>query len=300
MRARLLLSEALRSVGANVSTTIAATMTVLIAMFLVGLLIAFGTWARSWSDQQKGELLVKVFFCTESSEQKACPEGEASQAQINTVRAKLESMPELVKSITFVSKNEALDRMRKRTPELVQALPANPLPASEEVEPVRGELVDEIDKALHPLPAGVEKTSYAKKTASRVLQVARVIETVFAIAILMLLFASTLLIANTIRLSIFARRREIEVMKLVGASNWFIRGPFMLEGLICGIVGSLAAILLLIVGKEVALPEILGRLDAADGVSAIPFALNALILLGIGLVLGAAGSGLTMRRFLRV
>ena len=74
----------------------------------------------------------------------------------------------------------------------------------------------------------------------------------------------------------------------------------MLEGLICGLVGSLAAILLLIVGKEVALPDLLGRLDAADGVSAIPFTMNALILLGIGLILGAAGSGLTMRRFLRV
>src|SRR5213079_3479890 len=95
-------------------------------------------------------------------------------------------------------------------------------------------------------PAGVDKTAYGKKTASRILHLARVIETIFLVAIIVLLVASTLLIANTIRLSIFARRREIEVMKLVGATNWFVRGPFMLEGLLCGLVGSLAAIILLL------------------------------------------------------
>ena len=76
-----------------------------------------------------------------------------------------------------------------------------------------------------------------QQTSKRILQVARVIEVVFLVAVIVLLVASTMLIANTIRLSIFARRREIEVMKLVGATNWFVRGPFMLEGLLCGLVG---------------------------------------------------------------
>ncbi len=296
MRFRLLVSEALRSVGANLSTTVASTMTVLIGLFLVGLLIAFGTWARSWSDHTKDQLLVKVFFCTETT----CASGEATPKQINAVRFKLESMDDLVKSVTFVSKEEAFERMEKREPALMKNLPSNPLPASEEIEPVKGEYVEEIDRALHPLPAGVEKTTFGKKTASRVLSVARVIESVFLVAIIVLLGASTLLIANTIRLSIFARRREIEVMKLVGASNWFVRGPFMLEGLICGLLGSLIAVALLLIGKELALPAILGRLDAGSDVQAIPFELNALILVGIGLLVGAVGSGLTMRRFLRV
>ena len=90
-----------------------------------------------------------------------------------------------------------------------------------------------------------------------------------------------MLIANTIRLSIFSRRREIEVMKLVGATNWFVRGPFMVEGLICGLGGSLAAVILLVIGKEVVLPliehsdaTVEGR--ACDGRST----LNALILIG--------------------
>ena len=83
------------------------------------------------------------------------------------------------------------------------------------------------------------------------------IELVFLIAVLVLLGASVLLIANTIRLSIFSRRREIEVMKLVGATNWFVRGPFMLEGLLCGLGGAFAAVVLLILGKEAVLPAII-------------------------------------------
>jgi cell division transport system permease protein len=134
-----------------------------------------------------------------------------------------------------------------------------------------------------------------------VLRLARVIEIFFILAVTLLLAASTLLIANTIRLSIFARRREIEVMKLVGATNWFVRGPFMLEGLLCGIAGAVGAVVLLILGKEIALPSLLaGPLNAGDDVNALSFSLNALILIGTGLILGAAGSGLTIRRFLQV
>src|SRR3712207_2626373 len=122
----------------------------------------------------------------------------------------------------------------------------------------------------------------------------------FLVAVIVLIIASTVLIANTIRLSIFARRREIEVMKLVGATNWFVRGPFMLEGLICGLAGSLAAVILLLLGKELALPAILGQVGDGGDVQALAFWLNALVLLLAGLMLGAAGSGITLRRFLKV
>ncbi len=288
MRLRLLLSEAVRSIGANLSTTFAATVTVLIGMFLLGLFIALGTWVVSWSNHVKKELLVKVFFYP-----------DATPRQINAVRITLQSNDQ-VKSVTFVSAEEALNRMRKRYPELVKNLPSNPLPPSEEVVPKRGEYTESIAKTLSPAPPGVEKVKYGKKTAHRILRVAKVIESIFLVAVLVLLIASTLLIANTIRLSIFARRREIEVMKLVGATNWFVRGPFMVEGLLCGLGGSLAAVILLVLGKEIALPAILGHVNAGSDVRALDFSLNALILIGAGLLLGAAGSGLTLRRFLRI
>jgi cell division transport system permease protein len=288
------MSEALRSVTANLSTTFAATATILIGMFLVGVLIAFGTFARSWSEEKKNELLVEVFYCTESS----C-DREAKPQEINAVRRKLESN-DLVREIDFVPKSEALEIMRKKAPDIVSGLSYNPLPPAHKIIPKKGEYARAIKESLTPPPAGVERVKDGEKTASRILRVSRVIEAVFLIAIVILLVASVLLIANTIRLSIFARRREIEVMKLVGASNWFVRGPFMLEGLLCGLAGSIAAVFLLLLGKEVALPSILGRLDAGSGVEAIAFHLNALILVAIGLFLGAAGSGLTLRRFLRV
>jgi cell division transport system permease protein len=290
MRFRVVLAEAWRSLTASLSTTLAATMTVLIGMFLVGLLIAVGTWAMSWSDDAKGKLLVKVFI-----------KDEASAAQLEAVRVKLESDSQRVRTVRYVSKEEALKRMQKKYPELTESLPGNPLPRSFEVKPTKGEHVEAISASLEPLPPGVDKVTFAKKTAKRVLQVARVFTVLSVLGIIVLLGAATILIGNTIRLSIFARRREIEVMKLVGASNWFVRGPFVLEGMLCALAGSLAAVLLLLLGKELVLPAILNsRSSAESDVHAIAFFWNAAILLGVGLLLGAAGSGITLRRFLRV
>ena len=295
-RARLLVSESLRSLTANLSTTLAATVAVLIGMFLLGLLIAFGTWARSWGDHVKKQLVVHVYYCTETT----CPRsGAANDSQINHVAARLEADPR-VKSVRFVSSAEALQIMRKKAPEIVQNLSSNPLPDAEEVIPKRGEDTEAIARSLSPRPAGVENVKWGKKTAHRILRVARVIELIFLTGVILLVAASTLLIGNTIRLSIFARRREIEVMKLVGATNWFVRGPFMLEGLLCGLLGSLLAVLLLVLGKEFALPTILGHVRAGADVKAIAFTMNALILVITGLLLGVAGSGLTLRRFLRI
>ncbi len=294
MRFRVVAAEAWRSLTASFSTTVAAGMTVLIGMFLVGLLIAFWSFADSWSEHQKEKLVVKVFFCTDTT----C-EREAGSGQINAVGARLESDPR-VKSHTFISKEEALEIMAKREPSMVRSVPINPFPDSFTVQPVKGEYTKAIAESLTPPPLGVEKVNYGEKTASRVLKAARVIKASFLLAGVILIIAAALLIANTIRLSIFARRREIEVMKLVGASNWFVRGPFVLEGILTGLGGSLAAVLLLVLGKELALPQILPSFDAGAGVHAWPFPLVSGILLLLGLGLGAAGSGLTLRRFLQV
>jgi cell division transport system permease protein len=293
VRLRTVVAEAWRSLTASLSTTLAAALTVLIGMFLVGLLIAFWTFADSWSNKQKEKLVVKVFFCTPDT----C-EQEATASQINAVRAKLDG-DSRIKSYEFVAKNEALEIMRQQQPEMVKGLISNPLPNSFTVTPVKGEYTKAIAETFTPPPAGVEKATYGEKTASRVLKAARVIKGSFLLAGLILIIASAMLIANTIRLSIFARRREIEVMKLVGASNWFVRGPFVLEGIICGLVGSVLAVLLLVLGKELALPQIVPRFDAGDA-HAWPFPLLAAILILLGLTLGAAGSAVTLRRFLRV
>jgi cell division transport system permease protein len=290
-RVRLLFSEAWSSITANISTTFAATMTVLIGMFLLGLFIALGTWVLSWSDHVKKGLEVKVYFADGTT-----------RTQETFVGSQIRKDRGHVKRVTFISKETAQKQMRSKFPELYKTpLPSNPLPDAYVVTPLKGEFTPELGRQLRQAHyPGVNDVRWGSKTANRVLTIAEVIWVAFLIAVILLVTASTLLIANTIRLSIFARRREIEVMKLVGATNWFVRGPFMLEGLICGVGGSVLAVILLVIGKEVALPSILPHIGGGSDVHALPFALNALALLGAGLLLGAAGSGLTLRRFLQV
>jgi cell division transport system permease protein len=289
-RLKLLVSEAWRSLGANLSTTVAATMTVLIGMFLLGLFIALGTWTVSWSNHVKREIAVQVYF-----------HPDATRAEENAVGNMLNQSPYVKPGgVTFVSKEQGLEIMRKRSPELVRGLTSNPLGDALQVTPNKAENVDKLFASLTQpgKPKGVQRVLDGKQVSHRIIQVAHVIEAVFTVATGILLIASVLLIANTIRLSIFSRRREIEVMKLVGATNWFVRGPFMLEGLFCGLAGSVLAVVFLTLAKVIVLPSI--HLTGGEDVKALAFPLIALILLGMGLGLGAIGSGLTIRRFLRI
>ncbi len=118
-----------------------------------------------------------------------------------------------------------------------------------------------------------------------------------------LMVASILLIGNTIRLSIFARRREVEVMKLVGATNWFIRWPFVIEGIICGLVGAVLSVILLWIVKVGVVDTWIQDADGAltrDQATTIGFPMLGLILIVSGALVGALGSGITLRRFLKV
>ncbi len=288
-RLKMILAEAAHSVRASMSTTVAATMTVLVAMLVLGTTIGLGTWILSYSDHIQKQLEIKVYFKT-----------DATPRQINAIGAKFDPKANpLVGNVTFVPKAEALKIMERRSPELFKGgLAYNPLPDAYEIRPKTAGYLDQLRSQLRPLPAGVDNINDGGKTSHRVLKVGGIISVVFLVGVILLLIASTMLIANTIRLSIFSRRREIEVMKLVGATNWFVRGPFMIEGLICGLGGSLAAVILLVVGKEVVLP-LIGLTHSKDA-HAMAFELNALILIGIGLLLGVSGTGLTLRRFLKI
>jgi cell division transport system permease protein len=307
-RFRLIAAEAVRSLGANLSTTFAATTTVLIGMFMLGLVVGLGSWALSLSDHYKKQLLVNVYFCT----QLRCGH-EASKGNMNEVTNQLLAMPQ-VKSVRFVTKKQALEQERRKHRAMVNSLPYNPFPNALKVYPKRAEQIDtiaaqlasskpkDVESICPPAPGSKSSKTTTGESCSRishrVLSVARYLWIVVLIAFVVLLVSSTLLVANTIRLSIFARRREIEVMKLVGATNWFVRGPFMIEGLLCGLAGAVAAIVLLLLGRTLFMPLI--HLTSASDIHAWPFGMHVLIVLGAGLALGAAGSGLTIRRFLQV
>jgi cell division transport system permease protein len=291
-RFKLLVSEAWRSLGANLSTTAAATMTVLISMFMLGLFIGFGTWMDSWSTHVKSELLVKIYF-----------QPDATIQEKNTLAAQLQQNQYVQKNgVKYVSKEAALTYEKKHYPALVAGLAYNPLPDSLQVTPTRGENIDKLYKSIVTprLPPGVANVHDAKQQSHAILRVAHYIDVFFILAAGVLLIASVLLISNTIRLSIFSRRREIEVMKLVGATNWFVRGPFMLEGVFCGLAGALLAIFFLVIGKAAVLPAIVPRLTNDPEVHSWGFPLISLVILLFGLGVGAFGSGITMRRFLKV
>jgi cell division transport system permease protein len=310
---RLLFSEAWASIRMNLSTTFAATMTVLIGMCLLGLFIALGTWVLSWSNHIQKQLEVKVLFCTSVVPQAGCKTG-ATPAQEEAVAVALRQNG-LVKTVQFKSKEQAYQEMKKKDSIYFQQgiVPSNPFPDEWIVAPKDAKSTPIIGKQIcrahypgvAPCPTkGIGDSGgvqWGSTITKHVLTVAKVISLVFLVAVILLVIAATLLIANTIRLSIFARRREIEVMKLVGATNWFIRGPFVLEGLVCGFVGSVVAVILLVLGKAIALPAVIGHLGGNNsGIHAMPFTLNAFLIIVCGLLLGAMGSGLTLRRFLQV
>jgi len=297
-------------------------MTVLIGMCLLGLFLALGTWVLSYSDHLQRELKVEVYFCTSVLPAPGCHNKGATAAQEQAVGRALQHHG-LVKSggVKFVSKEEGLAQYKRDNPgefgSAYDLLPGNPLPDAWVVTPATPKDTAILGKAIcrahyagvEPCPSFASKqlgdvggVHWATKDTARILKVGNIISLVFLIAVVLLIIASTLLIANTIRLSIFSRRREIEVMKLVGATNWFIRGPFMLEGLLTGLAGSILAVLLLVLGKALLLTTALGHLGGSGtpDVHALPFSLNALVLVFAGLLLGAAGSGLTIRRFLQV
>jgi cell division transport system permease protein len=295
-RVRLLFSEAWSSTTANISTTFAAIITVLISMFLLGLLLALGTWLISYSDHVKKGVEVKVYFAS-----------TATKVQEYEVGQRLRHDPR-VKQAVYISKEKAFKTEQKKYPDLYAHVPSNPLPDTWSVQPNKAEDAPIIGKEIQRqvnagsgLWSGVNDVKWGEETTKRVLTVAKWVSVTFLVAILLLVTASTLLIANTIRLSIFARRREIEVMKLVGATNWFVRLPFIIEGMLCGLVGAAVAIALLYASYVGLLRSWIQGSDLSSSqVQAISFWLLGALLLVAGTGLGAVGSGLTLRRYLRV
>jgi cell division transport system permease protein len=290
-RFRFFVGEAVRSLRANLATTLAATVTVLIVMFFLGVFVALGSYLSAKVDQVRGETKVSVYL-----------KDDVLNRQVGQLELRLRQNPD-VKTVVYLSKAAALEKMKKQLGKdnnVFKQLPVNPLPASLEVHLHDPGQAKAVAATVRGRP-GVDSVNYGGKTADRVLRVGATIEAVVGGLILILAIAAVLLIANTIRLSIHSRRREIEVMKLVGATNWFVRLPFIIEGMLCGLVGAAVAIVLLYASYVGLLREWIQGSDlSSNQVQAISFWLLGALLLVAGTSLGAVGSGLTLRRYLRV
>ena len=298
MRLRFFVAEAIRSIRANVAISVAATVTVLIAVLLLGAFIPTFLAVQSTIDDQKAKLDISVYIKDEATVQ------QVQGLQNNIVGLESEG---LVREFSYVSKDDALAILREqlRDESVLDELASNPLPASFEVLPVdpadNAQIVGQLEghPAVHE-ELGVE---FEAETTNRFLDVVTIVRWVMLGLTLLLLVAAVLLIGNTIRLSIFARRREVEVMKLVGATNWFIRWPYVIEGVLCGLAGAVVAVVLLLALKLGVVDPLSDATDSGlsdDGTASISFFSLALILILAGAVVGAVGSGITLRRFLRV
>ena len=295
MRVRFFLVEALRSIRANFAISAAATVTVLITVFILGAFIPSFLYVQSTVNNQKQRIDVR-FFLSDYSTPK----------QRNALYERLDRNPH-VKTLAFVSKDQAIKKLatQLKDPSILKDVPGNPLPASFEVKPDDPANAQAIIDSVRRDPAldKADPYEYGKQTADRLLTVAHFIQWVGLGLIIVLLVASILLIGNTIRLSIFARRREVEVMKLVGATNWFIRWPFMIEGVICGVIGAILSAGLLWAVKVGFVDHWLNVNDTGltrDDATTIGFTYLCLLLVAAGALVGALGSGITLRRFLKV
>ncbi len=301
MRLGFFFREAIRSIKANVAISVAAIVTVMIAVFILGTFIPSYLYVQSTVNQQKSRLDIQVYVAD------AAPQSQVAALQAQIVALQSQG---LIKSFSFISKTDALNQFKARLndPSILTLLPNNPLPASFDVRPADPAKDGQIATALRTSHA-IDTTmpgngiSYAETTTNRLLTIAQFIQYAGLVLIAILLVAAILLIGNTIRLSIFARRREVEVMRLVGATNWFIRWPFIIEGIICGVVGAAISVVILWIAKILVVDPYVSTSTGGltrDSATTIGFGTLAVILIVAGGAVGAVGSGFTLRRFLKV
>ncbi|MGH2804733.1 MAG: permease-like cell division protein FtsX, partial [Thermoleophilaceae bacterium] len=212
-----------------------------------------------------------------------------------------------VKRVEFISKAEALEELGRKvkdTQEKLELLGANPLPDLFRVTPEDPDELASIERRLvaggEPQLAAVDEVRNREGETDKILSATGLVKALAAGMAALLVFASVALIANTIRLSIFARRREVEVMKLVGATNWFIRWPFVIEGVIVGFFGGLLAVLLLAIAKQTFIDPLSADFALLAAPDTIDFPLLIVLLMVACVAVSAAGSGITLRRFLKV
>ena len=236
---------------------------------------------------------------------------EASQSDIDKVMDWLESQ-ESVASVGFTTKEQALQNFQATSSDIVDALDgSNPLPASIDVELSDPQMVEQVanDLASNSTFAQICDTEgdpsadvrYGEQTVERLFSLTNYVRYIGIALIVLLIFIAMVFINNTIRLAILARRKEIAIMRLVGASNGFIRGPFLMEGALHAIIGSLLAVGCLELLRNLVLPKVQGALAFLPfDLSLNSFLLIYLVLVVAGLLIGLIGSALAMRRYLKV
>jgi cell division transport system permease protein len=302
------IQEAFRALRRNGAPSMAAIVTTVTTVILLGVLIPVfqTTQAKSSEIRQSLEFRVPVY-------------DDATEAEISALQRKLEAIPH-VASVHFVTKAQALNEFKasygkaKVEESITQLRGHNPLPGNFSVKPDDASNLESVrDAVAPPGPDGTPKpissiivtetpTFEQQQGGKKIEQVTSALKIVLSVITALLIVASLMLVGNTIRLSIYTRRREVEVMRLVGATRWFIRWPFMIEGVVVGFAGGLVAILILWLGKITIVDPLSDTFSflAAQNNSTLSFPALVAILFAASVMVSAIGSGITLRRFLKV
>jgi cell division transport system permease protein len=290
--------EVTRSLRRDAGPPFAAMASVLVTMLVLGVFIPIVQATNGAANEVRGKVLVDVFLKT-----------DATDAQVEAVRRKLTQDTPHVGNVVFVSKAEAYAKEKKQNPEAYELLGSNPLPDTFRVTPDSPGNIDKLRDALAPVSASgersvvhpaIDEVKNRRDETNKILAGTKVVKLSIGFLAALLILASVLLISNTIRLSLLARRREVAVMKLVGATDWFIRWPFVIEGVLVGAMGGVMAILLLLVAKVAFIDPFKHEFSLITATDTVNFGVLVAILLFASVAVSAAGSGLSLRRFLRV
>jgi cell division transport system permease protein len=320
MRLGFFTREALRALRRSAAPSFAAVLTIVLTAVVLGVFVPVVQTAIGTADEVRGRVVVDVYVAN-----------GASAKELGELRRTLVETPN-VAAVEFIPKEEALADEREENPEAFELLGSNPLPDAFRLTPEDPDAVGELVEGLQP-PGGAEdgtaaesaaggkgagedgaggeeqaagalasidEVRYREEETDKILSATGLVTFVTGGLSLLLLLASVALVANTIRLSVFARRREIEVMRLVGATSWFIRWPFVIEGMIVGLLGGAVAIGLLYLMKATLVDPLSDQFSLLALPDTIDFRLLVAVLLAACTAVAAVGSGVTLRRFLRV
>ena len=289
-RASYFFRETASGLRRNGLIAFAAVSSVFVSLFLLGAALLVGRQVGIIVDYSTAKVEVSVFL-----------KDSATAPQIEHLRTTLNDIPE-VDTIDFESRAEAYARFKEifaNQPALVENVPPDAMPQSFRVKLADPEKFEVVAARLAGQP-GIDKVVDQREILKRLFAVTNVLQVgAFAAAVIMLISAAAL-IGNTVRMAVFARRKEIGIMKLVGATNWFIRVPFLIEGIVQGLFGAVAAILSLFVIKAAFVDPLRNKIgfmplvQTQDVVFTVPFLLLA------GVLVAVIASLLAMRRFLEV
>jgi cell division transport system permease protein len=295
-------SESVQNFRRNWVMSLGAVITIYLSLLLVGVFLATGVIVNGVVKSVEDKVSIQIFL-----------KDGAPSADVESLQRVLTTDP-LVQAVQYTSKDAALKKFKQdmqQSPEIIQQLEGNPLPASLDVTLKDPRTVQQmVDKIkANPLFLKVadrpdspeESLKYGQQIVKKLFAFTQVVRWIEVAFVFMLGVVSLIFINNTIRLAIYARRKEIGIMRLVGASNWFIRTPFLLEGVFQALIGAALAILS-VAGLQAAIMPRLGE--------ALPFlqvSMNgqatmqiALILVFAGVFIGLVGSAFALRRYLKV